>query len=461
MLEDGFFAHESRDGSSFAARVKRYYRPRGTASWSAGENLLYSTGEIDAATAIAGVARFSPPTGGTCSIRAGARSGSPPFIATSAGGTFGGEPTWVMTMDFGARTGGTKTVSKPKPGTRNARDDVDYARARGAQDAAKARTAPGRILVTPRPPPERSTESRVLLPRGTEPPAEAGATCRTSQRAGGLAPNSTAEDVGRRHIFPSGGEKVQGAVSTGSRVGALAGPEGAGRRHPAPAQGALRGHRRRGGGRGADQRARPRDRGADRAARRRRSRSSSGARSRRHGSAARSRRCSVTARPSSTSGMRSSQRSPSSSARARRRCASWSATSPFASRSSEPSSCGAPPSSGARRLRHERESRARARRRGAAGARSRAMPGPDARSEPVNRRARAIPSRPSPTRRATSSTSPTAATGSSSARARACRRRRRRARRTSVRRHTRRTLAASGRPARLRLPGARPPLAEP
>ena len=48
----GFFAHESRDGSSFADRVRRYYRPRG-GTWSVGENLLWSTRGIDARRAVA------------------------------------------------------------------------------------------------------------------------------------------------------------------------------------------------------------------------------------------------------------------------------------------------------------------------------------------------------------------------------------------------------------------------
>ena len=52
MLEGGFFTHESRDGSPFVARVKRYYRSSGYASWSAGENLLYNTARIDARMAI-------------------------------------------------------------------------------------------------------------------------------------------------------------------------------------------------------------------------------------------------------------------------------------------------------------------------------------------------------------------------------------------------------------------------
>jgi uncharacterized protein YkwD len=38
MLERGYFAHESGDGSPFLARLKRYYPVRG-GYWTVGENL--------------------------------------------------------------------------------------------------------------------------------------------------------------------------------------------------------------------------------------------------------------------------------------------------------------------------------------------------------------------------------------------------------------------------------------
>jgi uncharacterized protein YkwD len=113
MLENGFFAHESVDGSPFSVRIRRFYRPAGYASWSAGENLLYDTGELDAGTAVkAWLAspehrrNMLDPTWREVGIAA--------MHASSAGGAFGGEPTWVVTMDFGVRTGGT-SVSKPTP----------------------------------------------------------------------------------------------------------------------------------------------------------------------------------------------------------------------------------------------------------------------------------------------------------------------------------------------------------
>ncbi len=52
MLAGGFFEHESRDGSPFSRRLKHFYRTTGYDSWSAGENLLYSTSAIKASMAI-------------------------------------------------------------------------------------------------------------------------------------------------------------------------------------------------------------------------------------------------------------------------------------------------------------------------------------------------------------------------------------------------------------------------
>lgn len=117
MLEGGFFTHESRDGSPFVARVKRYYRTSGYASWSAGENLLYNSSRIDAAQAIE--AWLDSPAHRVNMLAPEWREvGIGSLHAGSAGGTFGGQPTWVITMDFGARTGGVRTTAgaaKAKP----------------------------------------------------------------------------------------------------------------------------------------------------------------------------------------------------------------------------------------------------------------------------------------------------------------------------------------------------------
>jgi uncharacterized protein YkwD len=107
MLDGGFFTHASKDGSSFALRVRTFYPAAGFETWSIGENLLSSSGgEIDAPAAIE--AWLASPTHRENMLNPAWREvGIASLHASAAGGTFGGEPTWVITMDFGARTGKT------------------------------------------------------------------------------------------------------------------------------------------------------------------------------------------------------------------------------------------------------------------------------------------------------------------------------------------------------------------
>ncbi len=129
MLEGGFFAHESADGSPFDERVKRYYRPAGYDRWSAGENLIYSTGKLTADEAIAGWLD-SPPHRRNMLNPDWREVGIASMRAASAGGVFRGEPTWVIAMDFGARSGNERSSASP---ARNALQP------RKAQEAAAAK----------------------------------------------------------------------------------------------------------------------------------------------------------------------------------------------------------------------------------------------------------------------------------------------------------------------------------
>jgi uncharacterized protein YkwD len=52
MLVEGFFAHESSDGSSFDSRVERFYPSRGFGFWRVGENLAAMTGVMTAEDAV-------------------------------------------------------------------------------------------------------------------------------------------------------------------------------------------------------------------------------------------------------------------------------------------------------------------------------------------------------------------------------------------------------------------------
>lgn len=101
MATRGFFAHESPDGSSFSKRVARYY-PRGRGSWSAGENLLWSSPSVDAAGSVR-MWMNSPPHRRNL-LRASWREIGLSALHVPAGpGVFGGAPVTILTADFGRR----------------------------------------------------------------------------------------------------------------------------------------------------------------------------------------------------------------------------------------------------------------------------------------------------------------------------------------------------------------------
>ncbi len=161
LLQAGVFQHDSPDGTSFVQRLKRFYSPSGYSSWTAGENILYNTGDIDADTAIQ--AWLDSPPHRQNMLDPGWREvGIGSVHASTAGGTFGGGPAWVITMDFGVRTGGakaaTKVVASPKKVT-----------AKKAKKPAKQATKP-----KPKPVGQSSPSGAPFMPpaAGTAGPAE-------------------------------------------------------------------------------------------------------------------------------------------------------------------------------------------------------------------------------------------------------------------------------------------------
>lgn len=110
MLERGFFDHDSPDGVPFAKRVRAYYQSTGYSSWSVGENLLYSTVEVTAEAAVD--AWLASPSHRENMLSPTWREvGVGSLRARAAGGTFGGKPTWVITMNFGIRSGKVSSSS--------------------------------------------------------------------------------------------------------------------------------------------------------------------------------------------------------------------------------------------------------------------------------------------------------------------------------------------------------------
>jgi uncharacterized protein YkwD len=52
MAADGYFEHSSHDGTAFWKRIGRWYGSNGFGYWSVGENLLWSSPQVDPAQAL-------------------------------------------------------------------------------------------------------------------------------------------------------------------------------------------------------------------------------------------------------------------------------------------------------------------------------------------------------------------------------------------------------------------------
>jgi uncharacterized protein YkwD len=101
MATRGFFAHESADGSSFWKRVARFY-PRRNGEWAVGENLLWSSPDVDGAGALR--MWMSSPSHRKILLTGRWREvGLSAVHAASAPGVYGGREVTVLTADFGVR----------------------------------------------------------------------------------------------------------------------------------------------------------------------------------------------------------------------------------------------------------------------------------------------------------------------------------------------------------------------
>ena len=102
MATLGFFTHESRNGASFSARVGRFYRPV-TRGIQLGENLAMFGGTPPTAEAIVAAWMASPGHRAILLQRVFRDAGIGIVHHPQAGGVFGGQPTWVITLDVGRR----------------------------------------------------------------------------------------------------------------------------------------------------------------------------------------------------------------------------------------------------------------------------------------------------------------------------------------------------------------------
>jgi uncharacterized protein YkwD len=101
MATRGFFAHESSDGTAFWKRVARYY-PRRAGTWAVGENLLWSSPDVDAAAALRMWLK-SPPHRKILLTARWREIGLSAVHAASAPGVYRGLEVTVVTADFGVR----------------------------------------------------------------------------------------------------------------------------------------------------------------------------------------------------------------------------------------------------------------------------------------------------------------------------------------------------------------------
>jgi uncharacterized protein YkwD len=102
MATVGFFTHESQDGTPFWRRVQQAYGPR-TKGWTVGENLAMFGGAEPTAADIVQAWMASPSHRANVLRSLFREAGVGVVFNPAAGGVFGGEPTWVVTLDVGRR----------------------------------------------------------------------------------------------------------------------------------------------------------------------------------------------------------------------------------------------------------------------------------------------------------------------------------------------------------------------
>lgn len=102
MAKDGYFAHNSANGSTFDRRIVRFYPSTRTRFWSVGENLLWSSPDVDAATALQ-MWMNSPEHRANLLSPRWREIGLSAVHVAAAPGTYGGREVTIVTSDFGVR----------------------------------------------------------------------------------------------------------------------------------------------------------------------------------------------------------------------------------------------------------------------------------------------------------------------------------------------------------------------
>jgi uncharacterized protein YkwD len=102
MGVDGYFQHPSFDGTAFWKRIGRWYTTDGYGYWAVGENLLWSSPDVDAAGAMR--LWMQSPEHRANILNAGWREiGVSAVHLATAPGTYQNQPVTIVTTDFGVR----------------------------------------------------------------------------------------------------------------------------------------------------------------------------------------------------------------------------------------------------------------------------------------------------------------------------------------------------------------------
>jgi len=103
MGADGYFEHESFDSTEFWKRIARWYPSKGFRSWSVGENLLYSSPDIEGAGSGVDDWMSSPGHRANLLNRSWREIGVAAIHFDSAPGEYADGPVTIVTADFGYR----------------------------------------------------------------------------------------------------------------------------------------------------------------------------------------------------------------------------------------------------------------------------------------------------------------------------------------------------------------------
>jgi uncharacterized protein YkwD len=102
MGAKGFFSHNSKDGTAFWKRILRYYTDRNYRYWSVGENLLWSSPNLDASQAL-DMWMKSPEHRANLLNKNWREIGLSAIHVAAAPGAFQGLDVTIVTADFGVR----------------------------------------------------------------------------------------------------------------------------------------------------------------------------------------------------------------------------------------------------------------------------------------------------------------------------------------------------------------------